>query len=107
MTFEEILDRTLDMLQRRGRVSYRALQRQFDLDDAYLDDLKAELLYAYPHIMDEEGRGLAWSGETAAASTASVPPSPVAGRESVREPRAYTPQHLVEKILTSHAALQG
>ena len=25
----------------------------------------------------------------------------------MREPRAYTPQHLVEKILTSHAALQG
>ena len=36
MTCEEILDHTLDMLQRRGRVSYRALQRQFGLDDAYL-----------------------------------------------------------------------
>ena len=42
MTFEDILDRTLDMLQRRGRVSYRALKRQFDLDDAYLAILLAE-----------------------------------------------------------------
>ena len=42
MTFEEILDHPLDMPQRRGRISYRALKRQFALDDAYLDDLKAD-----------------------------------------------------------------
>ena len=34
MTFEEVLTQTVAMLQRLGRVSYRALQRQFDLDDA-------------------------------------------------------------------------
>ena len=33
MTFEEMLDQALAMLQRRGRVSYRALQRQFALDE--------------------------------------------------------------------------
>ena len=36
MTFDEILDHAIEMLQNRGRVSYRALKRQFDLDDAYL-----------------------------------------------------------------------
>jgi len=35
MTFEEILDQALDMLRRRGRVTYGALKRQFGLDDAY------------------------------------------------------------------------
>jgi hypothetical protein len=35
MTFEEILNQALAMLQRQGRVSYRALKRQFGLDDAY------------------------------------------------------------------------
>ena len=30
MTFEEILDQAIAMLQRRGRVTYRALQRQFN-----------------------------------------------------------------------------
>ena len=35
MTFEEILDQAIAMLQRRGRVTYRALKRQFQLDDAY------------------------------------------------------------------------
>jgi hypothetical protein len=39
MTFDELLEQVIDMLQRRGRVSYRALKRQFDLDDAYLADL--------------------------------------------------------------------
>src|SRR5262245_22191445 len=43
MTFEEILDQALAMLQRRGRVTYRLLQRQFQLDDDTLSDLLAEL----------------------------------------------------------------
>ena len=40
MTFDEVLDQVRELLQRRGRVTYRALQRRFDLDDAYLEDLK-------------------------------------------------------------------
>lgn len=35
MTFEEILNQAMALLQRQGRVSYRALKRQFDLDKAY------------------------------------------------------------------------
>ena len=35
MTFDEVLRHVLDLLQRQGRVSYRALKRRFDLDDAY------------------------------------------------------------------------
>ncbi len=58
MTFEEVLTQTVAMLQRMGRGSYRALQRQFDLDDACLDDLKEALLYAYPTVIDDVGRGL-------------------------------------------------
>ena len=101
MTFEEVLDRVLDMLQRRGRVSYRALQRQFDLDEAYLEDVKAEILYAHPQVVDDEGRGLIWLGDTASASAS--PPLP----EPAHAPLAYTPPHLAEKILTSRTALEG
>ena len=36
------------LLQRQGRVSYRALKVRFDLDDEYLDVLREELLYVYP-----------------------------------------------------------
>jgi hypothetical protein len=40
MTFEEVLNQALAMLQRQGRVSYRALKRQFGLDDEYLEESK-------------------------------------------------------------------
>jgi hypothetical protein len=58
MTFEELLDHAIDMLRRRGRVTYRALQRQFALDEDTLNDLKDELLYAHPEVHDDAGRGL-------------------------------------------------
>ena len=48
MTFEELLDQVLVMLQRRGRVSYRTLTRQFALDEADLEDLKEAILFAQP-----------------------------------------------------------
>ena len=48
MTFEDVLDQAIAMLQRRGRVTYRTLQRQFQLDEDALNDLKDELLYAHP-----------------------------------------------------------
>jgi TOMM system kinase/cyclase fusion protein len=62
MTFEEILDQSVAMLQRRGRLTYRTLRRQFDLDDEALADLKDELLFSHP-VVDEGGRGLVWTGE--------------------------------------------
>jgi class 3 adenylate cyclase len=69
MTFEEVLDQAIDMVRRRGRVTYHTLQRQFSLDDAALEDLKDELLFASPHIADEAGRGLVWMGEDATPAT--------------------------------------
>ena len=68
MTFEEMLDHALAMLQRRGRLTYRTLQRQFHLDDDALNDLKDALLYAHPEVHDDEGRGLVWTGESSRAS---------------------------------------
>src|SRR6266852_863953 len=61
MTFEEILDQAIAMLQRRGRLTYCTLQRQFQIDDAVLDDLKEQLLYAHPQVVDDAGRGLIWT----------------------------------------------
>jgi hypothetical protein len=37
MTFEEILDQAAAMLERRGRLTYRALQYQFKLDEEGLE----------------------------------------------------------------------
>jgi len=65
MTFEEILDQAVAMLQRRGRVTYRTLKRQFDLDDQALEGLKEQLLYSQPQVVDDEGKGLTWTGDPA------------------------------------------
>jgi class 3 adenylate cyclase len=73
MEFYAILTEVITLLQRERRVSYRALKRQFNPDDDYLEDLKAELVYAKRLAVDEEGRVLVWVGETGAAPE-SVPP---------------------------------
>jgi hypothetical protein len=44
MDFYAVLVRIIEILQREGRTSYRALKRQSDLDDDYLEDLKVELI---------------------------------------------------------------
>jgi class 3 adenylate cyclase len=64
MTFEEILDQAIAMLQRRGRLTYGALKRQFQLDDAYLEDLKNELIEGQRLAIDEGGNVLVWTGGT-------------------------------------------
>jgi len=102
MTFEEILDHVIAMLQRRGRVTYRTLQLQFQLDDDHLAALKDELLFAHPQVHDEAERGLVWTGDPGTAPPAAAPagtPAPA--------PLAYTPPYLAEKILTARSALEG
>ena len=61
MTFEEILDQAIGILQRRGRLTYGMLKRQFQLDEDALNDLKTALLYAHPEVRDDAGRGLVWT----------------------------------------------
>src|SRR5215475_13871871 len=87
MTFEEILDQTLDMLQRRGRVSYRALQRQFHLDDAYLQDLKAEIVEVLQLAVDQDNTVLVWTGDprTPASPSPSAHPTPTSGVQHAPE----------------------
>ena len=103
MTFNEVLSETIALLHQHGRISYRALKRQFAIDDNYLEDLKDAILFAHPEVVDEEGRGLVWTGEAGTAPVAtSAPVEPPA-----QAPLAYTPPYLAEKILTSRSALAG
>jgi class 3 adenylate cyclase len=99
MTFDEILGQVLQLLQRQGRVSYRALKRRFALDDEYLEDLKAELIKAQRVAVDEDGDVLVWTGGDR--------PPPLIEPEPTPPPLSYTPAHLAEKILTSRSALEG
>jgi class 3 adenylate cyclase len=78
MDFYAVLDQVQDLLSRRGRVSYRALQRQFALDDEDLEALKDELIYAKRLALDEDGRVLVWTGETSSAPPTAAPVPPPA-----------------------------
>jgi class 3 adenylate cyclase/tetratricopeptide (TPR) repeat protein len=107
MTFEEILNQAIALLQRQGRVSYRALKRQFDLDEAYVEDLKLELIEVHRVAVDRDNTMLVWIG-----GGAILPPSAAdAVLGLVRAPDAapltYTPPHLTDKILAARPALEG
>src|SRR4029434_4782530 len=67
MNFYSVVDQAIALLRQRGRVTYRALKRQFDLDDDVLEDLKAELITAQRLAVDEQGAVLVWVGETGTA----------------------------------------
>jgi class 3 adenylate cyclase len=82
MGFYEILDQVVDLLRHRGRVTYRALKREFQVDDAFLEDLKAEIIIAQRLAVDEQGAVLVWAGE------AGIAPAPQADAPSLQgEPR--------------------
>src|SRR5262245_17675672 len=103
MDYDAVLAQVLDLLQREKRLSYRVLKRRLGVDDDELEDLKEDLIYAKKLAVDEEGRVLVWTGATAAEPPSAVP----SDMAPDQVPLAYTPPHLMEKILASRAALEG
>src|SRR6476620_9560012 len=98
MKFSEVLIEVHDWLQREGRVSYRALKREFDLDDDFLEDLKAELIDAKRWDIDEDGKVLVWIGEHRVVSSQLAVVSPQHPAPNTQPPISYTPAHLAEHI---------
>src|SRR5262245_18322679 len=62
MTFVELLAQVLQLLQREGRISYRALKIRFNVDDDYLEALKDEIIEAKQQAVDENGKVRVWTG---------------------------------------------
>ena len=103
MSFDELLTRVLDLLQRQGRLSYRALKARFQLDDDLLEAFKDELIYAQRVAVDEDSRVLVWVGESVFAPASA--PVPTSAQEQT--PLSYTPPYLTEKILAARPTLEG
>src|SRR4030095_10449937 len=78
------------MLQRRGRLTYRTLKRQFQLDDETLEDLKFELIEGQRLATDENGTVLVWTGETEATSASASPPAQTPPQPVVQETQPTT-----------------
>src|SRR5215467_1849125 len=90
MTFDDILDQAITILQRRGRVTYRTLKRQFALDDEALEDLKFELIEGQRLATDENGTVLIWTGETAATSASASPAAQTSPQPAIQETHPTT-----------------
>jgi class 3 adenylate cyclase len=73
MDFYAVLAQVMELLQREGRVSYRALKVQFSLDDDQLEALKDELIEAKRLAVDERDRVLVWGGEERPAAPSATP----------------------------------
>src|SRR5262249_52350247 len=103
MDYDAVLAQVLALLQQEQRVAYRVLKRRLQLDDETLEDLKDDLIYAKKLAVDEEGRGLVWTGDTALVVAPAAAPALV----QAPAPLTYTPPYLAEKVLTSRSALEG
>ena len=88
MGFYEVLDQVVQLLRQRGRVTYRALKREFQLDDAFLEDLKDELIKAQRLAVDEQGDVLVWTGGVDPAPALGAPPPPPTPRGEPSERHA-------------------
>ena len=87
MNFYSVVDQVIALLRQRGRVTYRALKRQFDLDDDVLEDLKAELITAQRLAVDEQGAVLVWVGETGTPPALQEDVPPLSGESPSPERR--------------------
>src|SRR5262249_36139635 len=92
MTFDEVLAQVQELLEREGRISYRALKRRFSLDDDYLEGLKDELIKTKHLARDEEGAILVWTGGGAPTAAGGADPTPLPpSSESCTGPAAVLP----------------
>jgi class 3 adenylate cyclase len=105
--FVAVVDQVIILLRQRGRLTYRTLKRQFELDDTALEDLKEELIYGQRLAADEDERVLVWMDDTAATTPLASGRPTALDTIQARPPLAHTPSYLAEKILTSRSALEG
>jgi class 3 adenylate cyclase/tetratricopeptide (TPR) repeat protein len=100
MTFDELLEQTIALLQRRGRMSYRALKRQFHLDDAYLEDLTLELIEVHRVAVDHDGTMLVWTGTPLAPTSATTRQEQTTSLASARQDMSPSPPEAERRQLT-------
>ena len=82
MDFVAVVDQVIALLRQRGRVTYSTLKRQFQLDDAALEDVKNELIEGQRLAVDEQGQRPGLDGRGGRTPTRAItsyrrrPPAP-------------------------------
>ena len=101
MDFVAVVDQVIALLRQRGRVAYRTLKRQFQLDDEAIEDLKIELIDAQHLASDEQGTILVWLGDPGPPLAPPLPSSPHAPPPAT--PEAARPQTPLPSAVPSMA----
>ncbi len=89
MKFTQILKDVIWLLLTEGRVSYRRLKIEFDLDDESLEEIRFELIQVKRLAADQQGQFLLWSP---GAETVD-PPAPLQPREDLPRLRLVEGEH--------------
>ena len=104
MDFVAVVDQAIALLRQRGRLTYRTLQLQFQLNAEHLEALKDELIEGQRLAVDEAGR-------VRPAAARQGPRRPLMQWQPVYPtpaPLTYTPPELGgRRLLTSRRALEG
>ena len=114
MKFSEIIKQATDLLQQRGRLSYRTLRMEFDLDNEQLDVLKEQLIDIEALAIDQDGKMLVWVGaginaEKYKGISGNTEGEKAKGGKGEKEgtPGQWMPPHLAERIRAEQAALEA
>jgi class 3 adenylate cyclase/tetratricopeptide (TPR) repeat protein len=98
MDLLKVLDQVRELLHRKGRITYRMLKAQFQLDDDAIDTVREELIVGERVAADEDGKVLVWIGEQQVVSAQLSVVSPQHPAPNTQSPISYTPPHLADRI---------
>ena len=100
MALLEVLEQVRTILESKGRITYRMLRAEFQLDEEALDAVREELIEGERVATDENGKVLVWvgDGQVSATPQPALPPT--------QPPATYTPPHLAERIRAEQADLR-
>jgi hypothetical protein len=101
--FVAVVDQVIALLRQRGRVTYSTLKRQFQLDDAALEDVKNELIEGQRLAVDERGNVLVWTGVTLVG----LPPPPRLPWSPLDKHPSLTPHPIWPRRLSLSRFLSG
>ena len=104
MRYYEVLTQIIGLLALERCVSYQVLKRRFDLDDAYLADLKAEIVDVHRLAVDQNGTMLVWTGGTSLALTAAPAQTAALDVLGAAPPAAYGQAPALASKAVPHAA---
>jgi class 3 adenylate cyclase len=109
--FSRVLHAAIGLLVIEGRISYRRLQAEFDLNDTQLDALRFELTEVKGLAIDQDGQLLVWAGDgsamvnrahrpalVAAPAFRLAEPAPDAGAAQVTAPQLLEAPAPVETV---------